>query len=236
MFKDKIKDLYERGINLIFPKKCIFCGEYLDYDEEILACGKCRNELPLGEKGCYKTNGDNISYVISPFVYNKAVRKAIHNFKFFDRAHYDKTFAFFMNEAIKAVLEVEKFDVIIPIPLSKKRFRKRGYNQSALLANNLVCGGAMVDENALVRIIDRGPQSKKDPYARGLNVAGCFKCVKDLTGARVLLVDDVCTTGATLNSAAEELILKGAEKVCAVTIAKTEIKAKKRRLLYYVKK
>ncbi len=194
-------------------------------------------KLPLKKGGeCFEVMGKKVSYIVSAFEYSKSVRNAIHKFKFSDKPYYADTFTYFMNRVLEEVLRVEGFDIIIPVPIGKKRLKKRGYNQAALLADGLKCGETKVDEAALIKFKDNEPQSIKNAHDRFTNVKGCFKCTKNLSGASVLLVDDVCTTGATINSCADELLKNGARKVCAITVAKTNFKTIRPSSLYFFKK
>ncbi|MCJ7737376.1 MAG: ComF family protein [Anaerolineae bacterium] len=113
-------------------------------------------------------------------------------------------------------------DTIIPVPLHARRLRSRGYNQSALLARDL--GGASgkpVVMRSLVRQRETAPQVSLGPAARRANVQDAFVCINDALQARdVLLVDDVCTTGATLEACAVALHEVGAKSVRALTLAR----------------
>ena len=115
--------------------------------------------------------------------------------------------------------------VLAPVPLHPNRQRQRGYNQSALLARALAGAmphaGLAVNETALRRIRATASQTKLDSHQRKLNVAGAFAC-KDgaLAGQRVLLIDDVCTTGATLEACATACRQAGAASVWALTVTR----------------
>ncbi len=115
-------------------------------------------------------------------------------------------------------------DVIIPIPLHPKRLRDRGYNQSALLAREL--GRQLqlpVAEDLLVRTRATAPQVGLDALQRQENVRNAFRCVGPIAETkRVLLVDDVCTTGATLAAAAVALRDGGAQTIWAYTLARAK--------------
>jgi ComF family protein len=115
------------------------------------------------------------------------------------------------------------FDVIVPVPLHPKRLRERGYNQSLLLANELGKLTALpVNDNCLVRKIYNVPQAKTvSVEERRQNVIGIFSCVnEDLLEKKVLLVDDVTTSGATLNACASVLKTGGAMSVWGLTLAR----------------
>jgi ComF family protein len=113
-------------------------------------------------------------------------------------------------------------DVIIPVPLHKRRLRERGYNQSALLAERL---GAVLHvpvlHNVLYRNRNTMSQTRLDAQARSRNVAGAFSCSgSGVYNKRVLLIDDVCTTGATLNACGLALREGGAQRVWALTVTR----------------
>jgi ComF family protein len=114
-------------------------------------------------------------------------------------------------------------DTIIPVPLHRGRLRQRGYNQSGLIATRLgKLAGLPVIENCLARIKDSKPQARtKTGEERRENVAEAFICRdSNLQGRRVLLIDDVCTTGATLEACAEALKRTGVISVWGLTIAR----------------
>jgi ComF family protein len=113
-------------------------------------------------------------------------------------------------------------DVVVPVPLHTARLRERGYNQAALLARELAQqAGLPIDEGTLVRKRATAPQVELNAKQRKENVHGAFYCSGNaLTGKRVLLIDDVCTTGATLEACAVALYENGARSVQALTLAR----------------
>jgi ComF family protein len=113
-------------------------------------------------------------------------------------------------------------DLVVPVPLSPRRHRERGFNQAALLAEQVVDAvGGVLAADALRRR-DRPAQSALSGAARRSNLAGAFQCASasDIHGRRVLLVDDVVTTGATLSACADTLALAGAGRICAIAFAR----------------
>lgn len=114
-------------------------------------------------------------------------------------------------------------DIAVPVPLHPSRLRHRGYNHSALLARELsAASGLPVVEDCLLRVRATAPQVQLNARERRENVAGAFRCADErLAGLRVLLVDDVCTTSATLNACAEGLLAGGAREVWGLTLART---------------
>lgn len=113
-------------------------------------------------------------------------------------------------------------DVLVPVPLHPRRLRERGYNQSALLANGLAkLIGLPVDETSLRRVKFVLPQARTGSVEeRRTNVAGVFACTGGVKGKRVVLIDDVSTSGATLNSCASALKSAGASAVWGLTLAR----------------
>jgi ComF family protein len=115
-----------------------------------------------------------------------------------------------------------KGETIIPVPLYPKRLRERGYNQASLLAQELSkLTGWPVVEDVLIRVQDSVPQARtRSAMERRHNVQGVFACPKSLEGRQILLIDDVCTTGATLDACAIALKTAGAGSVWGLTVAR----------------
>jgi ComF family protein len=113
-------------------------------------------------------------------------------------------------------------EILVPVPLHPKRLRQRGYNQASLLAEELSkIIGLPVEEDALLRVQDVAPQARtKSAAERHQNVRTAFACNKDIANKQILLIDDVCTTGATLDACAVALKNAGATSVWGLTIAR----------------
>jgi ComF family protein len=157
----------------------------------------------------------------SPYYFDGTVRKAIHELKY----HNLRALADPLAGLLHTYLQMNNIDgdIIIPVPLHKSRLRRRGYNQSSLVATRLgKLAGIPVIEGGLARIKDSKPQARtKTGDERRKNVAEAFSCRDgNLQGRRVLLIDDVCTTGATLEACAETLKKTGVMSVWGLTIAR----------------
>jgi ComF family protein len=113
-------------------------------------------------------------------------------------------------------------EVLVPVPLHPKRLRQRGYNQASLLAQELSkIIGLPVDEDALIRAQDVVPQARtKSAAERRQNVRHAFACNRNMADKQILLIDDVCTTGATLDACAIALKTAGASSVWGLTVAR----------------
>lgn len=149
------------------------------------------------------------------------VRKAIHHFKY-SNAH---ALAGPLGALMTAWWDEHPLngDVLVPVPLHSSRLRQRGYNQAALLARELGHHtGLPLEEQLLVRVRNTSAQMRLDAEQRRQNVSGAFVAPSDtLRGRRVVLIDDVCTTGATLQACATALQDAGADTVQAFTLART---------------
>ena len=218
--------------------RCLSCGK--DVFDEIGFCEDCRKSLPYNNgKTCLRCgvalDGENdycgncaedkiyFDKAYSPFCYDGAVRKAILAMKFGNCGSYARVLARYLAFAVNKYNV--PFDVVVPVPMSAASYKKRGYNQAELLARGFCDIMGVNDKfaNALVKVKDTAPQEKLGRKERKENLVGCIR-VKDefkqkIKGKIVLLVDDIKTTGATINECAKALKLKGATAVYAVTVA-----------------
>ncbi len=156
-------------------------------------------------------------------VYNDASRAMILSFKYGDRLHAVKTFAPWMTRAGKPL--IDRADCIIPVPLHNRRLRERRFNQSALLAREIAkASGKTFVPDMLLRTRHTVPQQGLTYKERGQNVKGAFgigkKHLHTLEGKNILLIDDVYTSGATLNECARVLKKAKAASVSVLTVAK----------------
>lgn len=210
-------------LDLLFPPRCIFCRAPLSQNQSPLTCSTCMDSLPVtAGSGCFEGT-KHTAYVIAPFYYKDTVRRAILDFKYHNRVVFAETLAHFMLQRLQQIDEVKKLDLIIPVPLSTKRMRKRGYNQAGLLADFISRGLNIPCEfDLLIRTRDTRVQNRLNSIQRAQNVQQAFGCTEALEGKSILLIDDIYTSGATLNSCAYALKNVGASKVIAATVAIVE--------------
>ena len=161
-----------------------------------------------------------IDGIRSTFLFQGTVRQAILQFKY----RHIKAMAAPLGQLLSEFLHSHPVqgDILTPVPLHPKRLRQRGYNQASLLAKELgQLAGLPVVEGPLVRVRDTVSQARTaSATERRLNVQDAFTCNQGLEGERVLLIDDVCTTGATLDACAIALKAAGASSVWGLTVAK----------------
>lgn len=208
-------------LDILYPPKCVFCGKILEKGE-VGTCGVCPGTLPETEGTRARSTGEFFSVCVSPFYYGGAVRESIIRFKFGGRSGYAKTYARFMAECVKENIR-DKLDLVTWVPVSAKRLRKRGYDQSELIAKALAEILGIECAPALVKIKDNLVQSNiEGAEKRRANVLGVYqiKSAELVEGKNVLLVDDVFTTGATLSESSRTLLMAGAARVFCTTLAK----------------
>jgi len=244
MFRKKIniiKKLSQKFLNVIFPKTCLICNKIINggnfcvedwnklhflqkpacnicfqpfefrVDDEMI-CGKCLQKRPEYFKALAVLNYDETSKIL------------ITKFKYFDQINLAKYFAELMFKQAKEILS--DVDFIAPIPLHKLRIINRKYNQSALLAKNIsTLGNKKLLLDLLVRTKNNKPQASLNQRMRRKNVVGIFKMKEkycwEIKGKNILLIDDVITTGATIESCCRVLKNSGVAKIYVLTLTKT---------------
>lgn len=215
----KILDLIA---HLLYPWKCVFCESVLK-DTDI--CRKCEEKLPytVGDSAMQKF--PFIDKCVSPLYYKDKVRASVHRYKFGGCSAYSRRYAALMSDCVENNLDCRSIDVISWIPLSKKRLRQRGYDQARLLAEEIAAKTGLPCRQLLQKVKNNSAQSlTRDAKQRRENVAGVYALDDgaDVSGLRILLVDDVVTTGATMSEAARILRKEGAKSVFGVTLARHE--------------
>ena len=221
----------ERLLCFIFPARCIFCNCVIPPLE--LCCDTCRDHVSLIHApicihcGCHVedcTCGKHRRHyeaVLAPFYYKEAVRQGVLRLKRWDDPRAIRFFAAQMAAVIRRELLEERIDVITYVPMSKQALRRRGYNQSRLLAEELSKQLQLPARELLIKVFETTPQKQLKSVERTGNVLGVFDADVLAQGRTVLLVDDLMTTGATLNECSKMLKLAGATAVIAVTAAVT---------------
>lgn len=200
--------------DLLFPPVCVGCGTYGS-----LLCSKCRSSLI--SVGHVDSDTGVIVSIHSIYAYDGAIRQAILQLKYNNVKALASPLGRLMKRYIKS--NPLPVDTLVPVPLHPRRLRQRGYNQSLLLARQLGRLTALpVVDGALARRKNTVPQvTTSNMHARQLNVSDAFICRgRRLAGRHVLLIDDVCTTGATLAACADAMKAAGAASVRALTLAR----------------
>ncbi len=211
-------------LKLLFPPKCMLCGMPLRENEEI--CGDCRQKVLLNTAPPRMEKGAFFEKAAAGLWYETHVRNAVHGLKYREKQNYARPLARVMTYAYQHKIG-EECDLIAFVPTNPSTLRKRGYDQAQLLAEAL---SEMLDipwVQALEKTRETQPMHGLKPDARRANVLGAYRvcCQADLLrGKRVLLVDDILTTGSTLSECARMLKAAGTLRVyglCAAATRKT---------------
>jgi len=224
-------DLPNQLFNLLFPPHCVICncgGAWLcaDCQEQFAPVGppvcECCGDPVASGRLCLRCQAKPLAIdgVRSVYQFEGTLRDTLHEFKYNGMKILAHPLGRLMGDYVR--LNPVSVDVVVPVPLHRRRLRQRGYNQSALLAREVARGhGLPMDTMSLVRQRETAPQVSLGASERRTNVQGAFVCI---TGAlrekNVLLIDDVCTTGSTLEACAAALYQAGVVSVHALTLAR----------------
>lgn len=214
----------ERLLELFFPTRCILCRDFLGGGRPRI-CPQCAETLPATTDGG-KSHGDFFSLCVSSVYYEKSVREALLRYKFQGARVYAPAFGTLLASTVYEHLE-GKYDLLSYVPLDPLRRRRRGYDQTELLAQQAAAQLRRKCVPLLKKKRGVAPQSGTgSPERRRANIAGAYRVIDPdaVAGKRILLIDDIVTTGATLSECAKTLLLAGAEDVCCATLARTREK------------
>lgn len=242
----KVKAFFSKALDTfddaLYPLDCTcdVCGEELVEDTRYRLCSECIANLPFA-KGhiclncgmplddesdyCNRCQNQKSSFVKnrSPLVYDGEVKRMIHKLKFGKKKYIAQTLGALM--ADKYLESGMDSEIIVFVPMTESELKKRGFNQAELLAMEV---GRRLDIPvlpALVKIKDTSQQKELKGKDRASNLEGAFACLfEQVKGRKILLVDDVFTTGATANECANTLLKAKAREVCVLTAAVTKLK------------
>ena len=212
--------MLEKIIELIFPTTCVICGKI---NKEPL-CKKCNvkiEKLLIAKR--IEVIGKNFDEFIYFFKYEGIIREKIIQYKFNEKSYLYEAFAKIIINNKKICKFIKNYDIIIPVPISKQRLRERGYNQSELIAKKIAKKiGIEYSKNILIKEKDTKAQSSLNRQEREQNIYNAYKLVdkEKIKGKKILLFDDIYTTGNTVNECSRILKLARVGKIAVLTIAK----------------
>ncbi len=207
-------------LDLMYPPKCMFCGRLLESSEKTV-CGHCWETLPEWDGPAPKV--PYFEQCAAPFFYVPPIRDALLKFKFRGMRHYSVQLARWMAVSVRDKL-AETYDLISWVPCSKRRRRQRGFDQAELLARALAEEVGVPAVRTLEKTRNNQAQSRTASAAqRRGNVAGVYRAYNpaQFAGKRILLVDDIITTGATLSECGKTLLLAGSGQLVCAAVAVT---------------
>ncbi|QUH24931.1 ComF family protein [Serpentinicella alkaliphila] len=223
MLIDQLLDYFDVLLDLIYPRnvKCIVCGEELVGSDIFDICKVCYSKIEFVYG--YEDSLDFLSFerIYAVAIYKDVVKKMIYNLKYYDKVYIAKTIAELMKE--KLIEYNVEFDVIVAVPLHFTKEKRRGYNQTHLICKHLK---RLLNKKYKARVIERikntEDMNKLSRIQRFENIEGAFivKNNEAIKNKRVILVDDVLTTGATANACSKVLIDAGAQSVNLLTFAR----------------
>ncbi|MHB8092164.1 MAG: ComF family protein [Syntrophales bacterium] len=229
--------------DIIFPPCCVVCGELLQRHSSLSLCENClkgisfivsplcpRCGIPFpaeegGDHLCGQCLMEEKPYALARSVgrYEGTILTAIHKFKYHGKTGIGKALGNIMADFASGIWEMGTFDLIIPVPLHIKRLRERGFNQAVILARALSNRFHVpLDFSSLKRVRFTPPQVGMGRKERSVNVQGAFsiKNPVNIAGEKILLIDDVYTTGSTLAECSRVLLDANAEAVAILTAAR----------------
>ncbi len=223
----------------LFPQRCAYCGRVISVNT--FACDECAEALPRIEgeicalcgrekTECSCNSERYFESLVAPFYYEGVVRKGVHQFKFRNRRYHSEAYGAEMAKTVNERLSGKSFDFVLPVPMTKKSQRNRGYNQVELLADALSDKlGIGCRKDLLYKIYETDKQHTISYLMRKGNLTGVFDVAdpEQVKGKSVLVCDDISTSGETFNECAKMLWLCGVREISCVCLALTKPKKKK---------
>ncbi len=219
-------------LSLLYPAKCAGCKTPLEYGEKSI-CTTCRIHLPRTHFESYGGNFvERLFWSKAPvkratahYFFRKSsfLQRIMHQFKYHGNQQIGITLGQWMGQVLAQNYTFRQTDVIIPIPLHPTKLKSRGFNQAALIGTGVASQltNAQLLTHAIVRNTATSSQTKKNVWERNENVNSIFTCPEPylIKNKRILLLDDVITTGSTAISAVNELVKAGSREVNVATLA-----------------
>ncbi len=206
--------------NLLFPMVCGICGKITQSP----LCINCRRKIELlSEANIINVYNKSFSKQAYIFKYNGIIREKLINYKFNEQAYLNETFADIIIKNEKICRFIKNYDIIIPVPIHRKRYKERGYNQTELIAIKMAKKlGISVTINVLIKEVNNKPQSELTKNEREQNIKNVYRIRngQKIKNKAILIMDDIYTTGNTVNECSKMLKQAGASEIAVLTIAK----------------
>ena len=214
----RIKSLHKKSVSYFFPDRCPFCKHTIHHCDYV--CDRCKKDVPVhgyfqGVNGGFKC--------CSPLIYQGKFKRAIIGFKFKKKTQFAPNFAQLIFRQIQESYPDYIFDMITYIPMYPKDEKKRGYNQSQLIAKELSELMKIPCVNTLSKVKRTRPQHKLSATERRHNLKGAFKIIdkNQVKGKTILIIDDIITTGSTLFECSKALEKGKPVQICCATLLTT---------------
>jgi len=226
--------LLRKILDIFYPRCCPVCQKILK-DQRRMICPECEKKLrPIGHPRCYKCGKpieegeyckdcQKHTHIFDQgrgiFVYDGIMRRSVTRYKYYGCREYGDFYAKAMYRYAWKNLNQWKPDLIVPVPIHKSKERLRGFNQAAYLANRLGCyTGIPVDTDLVQKVVKTKSQKKLNAMQRRKNLEKAFLVTKNIRGKDILVIDDVYTTGSTIDAMAGCLRKRGAKNIYFLTV------------------
>lgn len=208
-------------MRILYPKKCIICGRIIETDT---FCEEC--EKIYGNRFGYKMGDEFLDKCVFALYYREPVKGKVWIYKFRSRRHLARPFAALLARTYREYYSSAQFDLIVSVPVTKKSLIKRGYNHSALMAKYLSKELKIPFSDKILRKERETTQHLKTSNERRNNIKGAFKKNEraNVSKKRILLVDDIVTTGFTMKECARVLKRAGASYVSGLVLCSNDTK------------
>jgi len=237
-----LKTLGRAFSDFVFPPHCHVCRSFIPEAGRLHICNSCRDTVQLISSphctvcavpfhcvghnhpcGSCSKESPAFDAARAAFVYDGPGRELIHNFKYEFKTHLRRPLALYVVEVLSEFVSTHRPDVIIPVPLHSRRLRTRGFNQAVLIGEVLASEwGISMERSSMLRTRWTEPQINLAASQRRDNVKGAFAIKKpgSVKGKRILLLDDVYTTGSTVEECSKVLKKGGADEIIVITVAR----------------
>lgn len=230
-----MKKIKEKFLNLLYPPRCPACNRILE-DKRRSICPECEQAFhPVSENYCMKCGRpveETEEYCLQcrqkdrkfsqgrgVFLYNTQMKQSLLRYKFYGSREYGRYYAESICRYAGEDIKRWKPDVIVPVPMHRRKVKMRGFNQAEDLAERIgVFMGLPVAEDIIYKVKETRSQKKLDAKDRKKNLQDAFRMAYPVNGLTILVVDDVYTTGSTMETIAKCLLESGAKKVFFVTL------------------
>lgn len=231
----RLKILINFILDMLYPRKCPVCHQILKEPEKLICpecvrgftlvgkeyCMKCGKPVDKQQEYCEECGktSRNFTEGRSVFLYDHTIKNSLLKFKYDGRREYGEFYVKAMCHLAEKDIRRWKPDVIIPVPLHRKKYRFRGFNQAEYLARGI---GRKLDipvsTEILKKVKNTKSQKKLNAVERKSNLKNAFEVCEEIYGLQILIIDDVYTTGSTMDEISEVLKRKGAENVYFLTL------------------
>ena len=216
-------------IDFLYPPKCIICGKSANY----YICEKCNKRIKKYEEYHYLSRDEDNNYPIRHYDeliyilrYEKIIRKIMINYKFYSKPYISFFFTYKIMNNKYLCEKIKEYDYIVPVPMSADKERLRGYNQTKLITSIISKRLKIKESNNLKKVNNTLTQGKLNKLQRMNNIEGIFYVEdnQEWVGKRVVLLDDIYTTGSTIEECARVINESGAGEIFVIILARDFMK------------